>query len=327
MLAAIIAAIVSPAAQYLSAKTKISQKLISAVLVILFFSSLVAICAFVVMRLIGELGDLIDRLSSNPEAISGFVEAIVDRISALGEKFGMLGKIFQSDAIKQLGIDPDAILLDALSSLLSAITSSLPSAAMGMITNIPSFILFLAVFLISAFYLCTDGEKIKHSVASKLPERWQSILPSFKIKFKRAIGGYIKAYLCLMSITFAEMLIGLSILGVKYVLLLAILISIVDILPILGTGTILIPWAIFAFATSDTSLGIGLLVIYAASLIIRQIAEPKIVGTSLGIHPLATLASIYLGIKFIGLSGIFLGPIVTLLIKELLFKTPSQSKA
>ena len=120
-----------------------------------------------------------------------------------------------------------------------------------------------------------------------------------------------------MLLTFAEIFIGLSILKVNYALLLAILIAVVDILPLIGTGTILIPWAIFSFITGNAGLGSGLLVLYGIVLIIRQLAEPKIVGSSIGLHPLATLAAVYLGIKFAGFIGIFIGPIVALCIKGL----------
>lgn len=323
LLAAIIAAIVSPAAQYLASKTKISPKIASAVLVILFFASLAAIFAFAAMRLVGELGNLIDRLSSNPEMIADVLDSLVNRVKALGERFGALGKILESDTVKQLGIDLDILLVDALNSLMSSLTATIPAVAMGMIAGIPSFLLFLAVFLISAFYFCIDGESIKHSLASILPDAWQKKLPSLQKRIGRALKGYVKAYLCLMALTFVEMLIGLSALGIEYVFLLAILISVVDILPVLGTGTILIPWSIFAFVTSNTKLGIGLIVLYVISLVVRQIAEPKIVGSSLGIHPLATLASIYLGIRFVGLGGIFLGPVAALILKGLFFKEGS----
>ena len=118
-----------------------------------------------------------------------------------------------------------------------------------------------------------------------------------------------------MLMTFAEVLVGLSILRVRYALLMSLIIAVVDILPILGTGTVLIPWAIFSYVTGDGGLGTGLLILYAIVLILRQLIEPRIVGSSLGLHPLATLASIYLGIKLIGLGGIFIGPAAALLVK------------
>ena len=109
----------------------------------------------------------------------------------------------------------------------------------------------------------------------------------------------------------------------KKILILSIIIAIVDILPILGTGTVIVPWAIFSLIVSDYKTGIGLLILYAAVSVIRQVAEPKIVGNTLGLHPLATLASIYVSVRFIGFWGIFIGPIIALLICNL-FKSEEE---
>ena len=158
------------------------------------------------------------------------------------------------------------------------------------------------------------------SLCSLLPERWQQKLPIIKNTVTSTLTGYLKAYLLIMLLTFTEVFIGLTILGVDYALIISVVVAIVDVLPILGTGTVLIPWAIFCFITHNTSLGVGLLILYAVVLVVRQLAEPKIVGNTLGLHPLATLASIYLGIKFLGFGGIFIGPIAAMLIKSFFFK-------
>ena len=318
--AAVIASIVAPAADKLSSIAKIPKKVSSALLVFLFFSSVVSIIAFVFARLIGEISNIIAYFTENPEIIGNSLEQITDKFSGLFSNSSFLGKFFELESIKQLGLDLNALLLDALGSLLSSLTSAIPSAAMGILSKIPSIIFFLAVFLISAFYFCIDRDAISLALSSVIPVRLKARLPSIRKKISQAVAGYVKAYLCIMAITFAEMLLGLSILGVKYSLLLAIIISIVDILPVLGTGTVLIPWAIFCLFSSNLKLGIGLLVLYAICLIIRQISEPKIIGSNLGVHPVLTLASIYLGIKFFGLFGIFLGPISALIIKELFAK-------
>jgi sporulation integral membrane protein YtvI len=180
----------------------------------------------------------------------------------------------------------------------------------------PSVILFTVVFLISAFYFASDGQRIWGALFSLLPSSWQRKLPALKQKFSTTVSGYIKAYLLIMLMTFLEAFVGLSILRVNYAFIIAIIIAIVDVLHILGTGTVLIPWALFAFFSSDIRLGVGLLVLYGVTLIVRQLVEPKIVGSTLGIHPLLTLASVYIGLELIGFVGIFAGPMVALFVKE-----------
>ena len=318
---ALIAALISPAADLISKKTKIPRKAVAATLTLLFFAAIAALIYVAISRLVGELGNLLLRLTEDPEAVSGKLGEIG---AILGQKFGFLRKLFESDALKQLGLDLDRLLPEALSSMVTSLTSALPEAAMGFFVRIPEMLLCVAVILISAFYFSCDREAIFGAFSSLLPDPWQKKLPELKRKVSATLSGYLKAYLLIMLITFCEVFFGLSLLGVNYALIISIIVAIVDILPILGTGTVLIPWSIFAFITSDTRLGIGLLILYGAVLVIRQFLEPKIVGNTLGIHPLATLASIYIGIKLLGFGGIFIGPIAAMLIKSFLFKKAEE---
>ncbi len=324
LLAAVIAALVSPVSEWISKKTKIPKKLTSAVVLILLFSLMLALLYLAISRLIGELGDLLSRLSENPELIGNTLSSIIDRVTGNGTHFSFLQSILESESLKNLGIDLTGLLQDAIGSLISSLTSALPVAAISLIKGIPSWILFVIVLLIAAYYFSSDGDSVGRGLSSVLPERWQARIPVIKDKFKRTVTGYIKAYFLLMLLTFFEMMIGLTILGVEYAFIMAIVISVVDILPILGAGTVLVPWAIFACLTSNTPLGVGLLILYAVTLIIRQIAEPRIVGSTLGIHPLATLASVYIGLKLIGFIGIFVGPMAAMMLRELFFKTEKE---
>ena len=328
LLAAAIAAILSPAAEKLSENLKLPKKLTATVLVLLFFAVLISLAYFAGYRLVAEAGNLLDHLSADPEIISKTLESILEKLSALTSRFGFLNGFFESDTIQNLGIDLDALFSNALSSLISSITGALPTAAAAILAKIPEFLLFLVVTVIATFYFSTDRDFLSESLSSILPDKWSADLPTLKSKISGALRGYVKAYLLIMLMTFCEIFLGLSVLGVNYAFILSIIIAVVDILPILGAGTVIVPWALFSLLTSNYKLGIGLLIIYAVISIIRQIAEPKIVGTSLGLHPLATLASIYISVKFIGISGILIGPIVALLICNL-FKgeQPAQPEA
>ena len=320
LLAAVISALVSPIAKKVSQKTKIPQKISAGAILILIFSLTLTLLYFAISKLILELGDLLARLSESPDMIGNALQGLVDRLTGNGTHFSFLQKIFDSEALKSLGIDINSALRDALGSMISSLTGALPSAAVSLIKEIPNVLLFIIVFLIAAFYFSADMGSISNSLSSVLPDRWAAKIPVIKEKFKKTVTGYLKAYFLIMLLTFFEMLAGLTLLDVEYALIMAIVISVVDILPILGAGTVLIPWAIFALISSNTPLGVGLLVLYAVTLVARQFIEPKIVGSTLGIHPLATLASVYLGLKFLGFVGIFVGPMVALLLRELFFK-------
>lgn len=316
ILAAIIAALIAPISKKIAEKTKMSRKLCTAVILLAAFAGVSALLYAGVSRLVLELGKLLQGLSENPEIIGETLDGILDRLTGNGSHFSFLQKIFESDALSGLGIDIDAAVRDAIGGAVTSLTAALPGAAVSLVREIPSALLFLVVLLISAYYFASDGGSLWCRIKSVLPDKWQGKLPVIAYKLKRSLAGYVKAYLLLMLLTFCEMLIGLSVLGVEYAFIMAIVISIVDIMPILGTGTVLVPWAIFSFLTSNTPLGVGLLVLYAVTLVIRQLAEPKIVGGAIGVHPLATLASVYLGLKFLGFAGIFAGPIIALVLRE-----------
>ncbi len=320
VLAAVISLMVAPLAKRVAGATKMPRKICAAVILSAVFSVVSVLIYLAVSRLVSELGNLLSRLSENPEIIGDTVQGIIDRLTGNGTHFSFLQKIFDSDALSGLGIDMGEAMRQALGTMLSSLTSALPGAAVAMIKEVPSALLFLIVLLISAFYFSAEGGNIAGGLCSVLPDKWRRKLPSLGEKIKKTLVGYVKAYFLIMVLTFCEILLGLSILGVDYAFIMAIVISVVDILPILGAGTVLIPWSVFAFLTSNTPLGVGLLILYAVTLVVRQFAEPKIVGTTLGIHPLATLASVYLGLRFLGFIGIFVGPMVALLIREMFFK-------
>jgi sporulation integral membrane protein YtvI len=132
--------------------------------------------------------------------------------------------------------------------------------------------------------------------------------------------GYLKAYLLLFLLTFSELFLGFSILRVEYALLLALLVSLVDLLPVLGVGIVLVPWSIVMLLQRDYRLGAGLLILYGTVLLVRQIMEPRLVGKSLGLHPLITLFASYAGWRLFGVLGMLLGPVLALAIKAVLLR-------
>ena len=133
----------------------------------------------------------------------------------------------------------------------------------------------------------------------------------FKEKTTKIILKYIKSYLLIMLLTFSILLLGLTLLRIRYALLMAFVIAILDILPVIGLGAVLIPWALWSFASSNSALGIGLIILYGVAVIIRQIAEPKIVGKNLGLNPLLTIILMYIGFSLFGVIGLVLVPIGT----------------
>jgi sporulation integral membrane protein YtvI len=208
--------------------------------------------------------------------------------------------------------------MQMIGNLLSSLASRLPDIAASLFSALPSVLFFLIVSVVACFYFCTDGVSITRSFGVFLPHRWKQKMPQIKENLRDVLKKYVKAYGILLLLTFALLLVGFWILQVEYAFLLAFLIALADLLPVIGVGTILIPWGIVMLLQKQFYLGFGLLILYLVISLVRQVAEPKVLGKSLGLHPLLTLFATYVGFTLFGLLGMILAPIAALLVKRLL---------
>ncbi len=195
------------------------------------------------------------------------------------------------------------------------LTASLPglNTAFGIMTKtftgVADFAFAFFVTVVACYYMTVDRAKIAALAYKLLPKSAEKRLHSARVGVVRSAGRFLKAYGLILFITFAELLAAFSIMQLDYAVLLAAAIALVDILPVLGTGTVLVPWALICmFVTKDLYTGIGLLVTYVTITVIRQIIEPKIVGSFMGLHPLATLFAMFAGLKTAGILGMLLFP-------------------
>jgi sporulation integral membrane protein YtvI len=150
-------------------------------------------------------------------------------------------------------------------------------------------------------------------LVSILPTSVSARIPDFQKGLKNFLSRYFKAYALILFLTFCELYVGFSMLALEYSFLLAILISLVDIFPVLGVGTIILPWAAITLIGGNYPLGFGLVILWGVVTIVRQIIEPRIVGGTLGVHPILMLIAMYLGFRFFGLLGILLSPAALML--------------
>ena len=183
----------------------------------------------------------------------------------------------------------------------------------NLLTAIPGFMIEFLVYLIALFLFSLELPNLKMKLESHLKEQTRQKVFLVGSQLNKAGIGFLKAQVILSLVTFIMAMAGLSILGVKYTGLLSLLIVIVDILPILGTGSVLVPWAVIAILQDNHFLGIGLIILFLVITVVRRVIEPKIYSSNLGISPLASLISMYIGLKLLGLSGIFIGPIIVII--------------
>lgn len=311
LLAYAISWLIRPIAHKLAKRTRIPRGVLAvAFLLIIFGLGGWGLWAGSV-RLVAELGNLVERLLSEG-GIFDAMDSLMLWAQNIGARFGIFSaeegnaKAFY-DAVMQM-----------VGNLLSSLASHLPDVAAALFSVLPSVLFFLLVSVVACFYFCTDDAAVLRGLTSHLPRSWQEKMPRIKENLRDAVRKYLKAYGILLALTFVLLFVGFWVLGVEYAFLLAFLIALADLLPVIGVGTVLIPWGIVMLIQRRFYLGFGLLILYLVISIIRQFAEPKVLGKSLGLHPLLTLFATYVGFTLFGLIGMILAPIVALVGKRLL---------
>lgn len=309
-----VAYLVRPIATELHKRTKVSFKVCSFFLVLLMVVAVFSILFLVISRVVYEIWGFLQLLVDNSEIIADYFGKIFDFFNSLSDKITALNGIQNPDILATLKENIALLIKGIGTSLLEKLASGIPVALTDAAVSLPNALLFLLITLISCFYFSVDIDYLHLKLKKILPRKVIEFLRATKKRVSAGFKRYIKAYLILFAITFAELFVGFLILGVEYALALSILIAFIDFLPVFGTPAILIPWGAVALFMGDNFVGIGLLVLCALIVIIRQIIEPKIIGSSLGVHPLIILVSLYLGYRVWGFFGMILLPILSLVL-------------
>lgn len=296
---------------YLRSKYKFGIKFSAFAVTTLFFALIFTLIYLLVYQTAKELSGLSKLLTE--DRITSFVSNLAEGITNLGFRYfpHLSSKIepYLLGTVNNL----DEILKSAASYIIPFTASTL----MDFFGALPSFFLFFGVTLLASYYFSIDYEKIRNFILLQLNDRQKKFVSELKNQFFGTVFCIIRAYAVLISITFAELLAGFLVIGIEYATILAVLIAIIDLLPVLGTGTILFPMSIIYFFTGNSKTGLCILALYVIITVIRQIAEPKILGNSSGLHPIATLASMYFGAKLAGITGLFIFPLILIIIKNL----------
>jgi sporulation integral membrane protein YtvI len=309
IIGACIGSLASALALKLSKYTRAGRRLLAFSVLISLLFSFGSVLYFSVKRLITELRKLTEGFAEGGGAIADFFGKASALISSLSEKLasGIPGE--SGSTAEKITEYAEGLLGEALSTVGAAI----PGILTSILSALPDLLLGAVVAVIVAFYFTLDSAQIKKGIMNILPSRAERMLSHIKKEAAVAAIGYLRSYSLILLITFAEIFFGLTVLGVEYSFLIAAISAAIDILPILGVGIILIPWAIINLMTRKLFLGIGLIILYVITVVIRQFIEPKLVGESLGLHPLLTLAAFYLGYRLFDFSGIFIAPVILVL--------------
>ena len=304
-----VSLIICPMAEVLKKRARIPEKLSAAVLVTLVLAILFGTCFFCGARLFDEAERLVEEASRGEGVLTELMSKIEKGISSIYSRVSFLGID---------GAECEAFISQLSENLIAIVSSSLASSFASVVSGTPNIFIGVAVTLMSCYYFCMDKRRITGSVRSLLPQSIRQRTALLISLAKKALVKYTRAYLILMLITFLSTFLGLLILKAEYAFLISLAVALVDVLPLVGAGAVLLPYALITFLMGDASLALGIIVLFGAVLIIKQIAEPKIVGSSIGLHPVTSLFSMYIGLRLFGMLGMIAGPAVAFVIREMI---------
>ncbi len=305
-----IAFILQPIIRFLKRTTNMSRVFISVMLLILVIIIVFTLLVYIIVNIYSNTTEFVSQL---PQFYTETISPVLTTFSNNLETF--LSNV--SPEVSQLVGGASEALGSAVSSLLSEISGGVLSFATTTATGVPMFIVQFVLAIVATFFCIIDYDTIVGFVFNRLPLEKRKTVLLIKNRSLQVLGEYLRAYAILLSITCVELFIGFLLLGVENALPLAGLIAIVDILPILGVGTVLIPWGIIMILAGNIPFGIGILILYAIITIVRQSLEPKVIGKRIGLHPFVTLFCIFLGGNLFGILGIFGLPIAVTVITQL----------
>lgn len=303
----LVVSMVRPLIEKICTKTKASKAFVTMFILFVFMALLMTGIVFLTLAVANQIGDIFDSIMENLSQEDNFVTRLLDFIGKIEEKVPIINK-FTNTSVRTLVVD---MITEGVKSLSIGLTTKIAS----LIASIPQITLTIFVIFLSLFYFAKDYDKIGRSFVKHLPSSVAEKAPKIKNDIILVVTKFVKSYLLLMFLTFAMLFSGFMIMGIKNSLVLAMIVAVVDILPILGVGTVLVPWSIISFANGQNVLGIGLLVLFGIIYLVRQYAEPKIVSAQMDVHPLIVLFAMYAGLKLAGILGLIFAPLIAFIVK------------
>lgn len=302
----IVAIVLQHPVAFLTEKTKIARGFWSCLLVLTVLCAIFALISLVVWQLTKEVPGFTKWLM-------GLAPDIKRTFTSLMAWFSVITERLPVDMTKTITNLPSTLVDTAV----SGVTSVLTIFAEKIIVDGPGLLISTIFSIVASCYITKDYNKIARFILLQLNEKQREFVINVKRLFVTNILSMLRGYIIIMFITYLEILIGLSILKVEYAPILAAFIAVLDILPVVGTGTVLIPWGIISLCIGNFYMGAGLLIVYVMITIIRNIIEPKIIGDQVGLPPIVTLVSMYVGLKIFGVVGMMLLPVSIIIMVKL----------
>lgn len=310
LVAFIISLIIEPTIKFIMKKTGFTRRTSS---IIIFF--------IVSILILGTLSWLILTIFSEA---SSLLQTLNDYFDKAYMQFNNFISNFNFDKI-HLSEEILPVIENSTNDILQNVSNWLRGGLTNIIelvTSLPTIAICIGITVVALYFICVDKIYILDQIEHHLPKIWVKKISTHLKDLIQTLGGYLKAEASLVLISFVISLVGLYVLqfigfNIQYPLLVALTIGFVDALPILGSGTVMVPWAIISAINGDINLGIAIIILLIIMSVVRQILEPKLVSKNIGVHPIFTLLAMYTGFKIIGILGLLIGPIILIIFKNI----------
>lgn len=309
LIAFIISLIIEPVIKFIMKKLKLTRKASSIIIFIIVSGIILGALIWGLIALFSEASNLL-------QGLNGYIEKAYIFFNNFTNQFDLSKIHLPNEVITIIQNSAQGLLNN-----ISTGTRNFLTGLLNVITSIPTIGIYFAITIMALYLICVDKVYILDQIEHHLPKRWVFKLGEHIRDLSKTLGEYLKAQVTLIFVSFIISLIGLYIFkfanfDIEFPLLIALSIGFVDALPILGSGTVMIPWAIISSLNGDLKLGIAIIILYIIMSIVRQVLEPRLVSKHIGTHPIFTLIAMYTGFKFIGVSGLLVGPIILIIIKN-----------
>lgn len=309
VLALVFAWLLNPAVRWLEERSSGSRKVISMILVVLVFAVIGGVLFGLGWMAVGQIRSLFDNRQS---LLDELLDGVVNVVNSVGGWLEGLGGLVPQGVITT-SEDLINALLDWVQGLdFSGWLTQMAGQAPSMVTNVSGFAVALVVFMMASYFITGDYPRLRQEFTHRVPMMARDFCRSVKNIFMSAFGGYIKSQLILSAGVFLILSVGFFIMGQPYSLLLAFGLAVLDFIPIIGAGTVMVPWAVIDMVLAQYGEAAALMAVWGVIVLFRRFAEPKILGDQTGLSPILSLVGIYVGMKVGGVLGMVMGPLLLL---------------
>lgn len=312
IIAWILAMIASPIIRFLEKRIKLMRKHGTALVIVLV---LAAISAAIYGLAVLAASQFTSWVAELPGIYASVTANLDELLEAFHEKFRFIPVDVQ-DVFDRREDALDDYMKTAINSMIDMVNTRSISRVGSLASSLMDFIVYTILAILASYFMIVEQDRFSAMLQEHVPQAAQEIFGKIKTIFVRAIGGYFKAHFKIMIVIFFMTVIPFAFMGISYGALLALVIAVVDFLPIFGAGTILLPWAVYRLLTGSYQYALILGVLYVVIVIVRQALEPKLIGDSIGTSPFQTLIFMFIGYRLAGMWGLILGIPIGMLLVE-----------